>query len=307
VRTVPGGGPFVVTETSPVGPGGRPRLRGEPLRRGHEPTVAELMARRVESMLKTPEGRRFERLDPLGMAKRLAAWDPVAALPTLRALTRISRERYARPGNGHDGTAQYLAVSIAEFTLARDKAGDAGAIREYAEWVRTTSPDRLEQDPLAALEPLHRRPDDPVLAAASAWLFGDPQSPWVPLIGRNGSNPSFHVAQLIASPMVEVPAFRKMLLAALDDRSPVGTAEIGDNGLVSVKFGAGLSMGRTAPRDDRDAPIRGTRVPIRMCDFYAWQLATLEGAPAFNPCWPESRRGVGLAAITGFLKSKGPR
>jgi hypothetical protein len=237
----------------------------------------------------------------------LADWDPVAAVPTLRELTRICRERYARPDNAHDWTSQNLAVSIARFTVARDKGGDAGAVREYAEWVRTTSPDWLGQHALAILEPLHRQPDDPTLAAAAAWLFGDPRSAWVPLIGRKGSRPSTHVAELIASPLVEVPAFRKMLLAALDDRSPTGKAEVGDNGVVSIKIDGGFSIGRSAPKDDRDAPARGVSVPIRMCDFFAWQLATLEGAPAFNPCWPESRRDAGLAAMAAFLKRKGPR
>ncbi len=307
VRIVPGGGPFVVTETSPVGPGQRPPPRGEPLRKGHEPTVGALMARRVESIMRTPQGQSFELLDPCRMAGMLAAWDPVAGLPTLRDLTRICRERYARPTNGRDWTNQNLAVSIARFTLARDGAGDAGAVREYADWARTTSPDWLEQNALAVLEPFLRKPDDPDLAAAAAWLFGDPQSPWVPLIGRKGTRTSFHVAQLIASPMVEVPAFRKLLLAALDDRSPAGKAEVTAAGSVSVELDGGFSMGRGVPREDRDAPAVGTKVPIRMADFYAWQLAMLEGAPAFNPCWPESRRDEGLTAMAAFLRRKGSR
>ncbi len=307
VRTVPGGGPFVVTETSPVRPGERPPPRGESLRQGHEPTVAALMARRVESMLKTPEGQGFELLSPCRMAGILADWDPVAAVPTLRDLTRICRERYARPGSGHDWTSQNLAVSIARFTLARDQAGDAGAIGEYAQWVRTTAPDRLEQNALAVLEPLYRKPGDPALAAAAAWLFGDPQSPWVPLLGRKGVKTTFQAAGLIASPMVEVPAFRAMLLGALGDRSPVGKARVGDNGGVSLQFDGGFSMSRSTPKDDRDAPPRGTEGPIRMADVYAWQLATLEGAPAFNPCWPESRRDAGLAEMAAFLGRKGAR
>ena len=176
----------------------------------------------------------------------LATWDPVAAVPTLRELTRICRSAMPGPNNGHDWTNQNLAVSIARFTLARDKAGDTEAIREYAEWIRTTSPDWLEQNALAVLEPFYRRPDDPTLAATAAWLFGDPQSPWVPLIGRKGSRPTYHVAELIASPMVEVPAFRKMLLAALDDRSPAGTAKVGDNG----------SRERRDPRRLLDGPDR---------------------------------------------------
>ena len=66
-------------------------------------------------------------------------------------------------------------------------------------------------------------------------------------------------------------------------------------------------MGRTAPKNDEDPPARGTKVPMRMCDFYAFQLSTLPGAPAFNPCWPESRRDTGLAPMSDFLKGGGNR
>jgi hypothetical protein len=307
VRIVPGGGPFVVTETVPAAPGQRVLFHGEPLRKGHEPTVAALMARRVKSTMRTPEGQRFELLDPCRMALMLAEWDAVAALPTPRELTRICRERYARPGNGHDWTNQNLAVSIARFTLARDRAGDAGAFREYADFIRTTAPEWLEQNALAALKLLCERPGDPTLAAAATSLFSDPQSRWVPLIGRKGSTPGFHVVELIASPMVSVPAFREMLVAALDDRSRVGTAESGDNGVVTVKTDQGFSMSRTMPGRDDDPFARGIAVPIRICDLYAWQLATLEGAPAFNPCWPEKRREAGLAAMAAFLRREAAR
>ncbi len=306
VRTVPGGGAFVTTVTTPVKPGEHPRLRGESLRKGHEPTVAALLARRIESMTKTPEGQRFELRDPCRLAAILAAWDPAAGVPTLRELTRICRERYARPDNGHDWTNQNLAVSIARFTLARDQAGDTGALREYAEWVRTTSPDWLEHNVLAVLEPLYRRKDDPNVAAAAKWLFGDPQSPWVPLIGPKGSKRSYHVVGLITSPMVEVPAFRKLLVAALDDRSPVGTVEVGASGSVSIEIEGRLSMGGSVPKDDPDFAVRGVKLPIRMCDFYAWKLAALKGAPKFNLCWPESKRNAGVAAMADFLRQKGP-
>ncbi len=66
-------------------------------------------------------------------------------------------------------------------------------------------------------------------------------------------------------------------------------------------------MGRSAPKDDEDPPPRGTKVPMRRCDLYAFQLSTLAGAPTFNPCWPESRRDAGLAAMIDFLKWKGSR
>jgi hypothetical protein len=307
VRTIPGGGAFTVTETTKAAPGVTPKFRGEVLRKGHEPTVAALMARRVESMSKTPEGQQFEMLAPCRMTAILAEWDPVAGLPTLRAMTRICRERYARPDNGHDWTSQNLAVAIARFTVARDKAGDPDAVGEYAKWVRTTAPEWLAHNALAVLEPLYSKPGDPTLAGAAGWLFGDPRSPWRLPIGRKGLQPTFHLAELIASPLVEVPAFRTMLLTALEDRTPVGKAEAGDNGTVNVSLDDGFSMGASTPGPDRDAPPRGAVEPVRICDFYAWRLATLEGAPAFNPCWPQKKRDNAVAALAVFLKHKGTK
>ena len=186
-------------------------------------------------------------------------------------------------------------------------SGDAGAAREYAEWVRTISPDRFERNVLEVLEPLYRRPDDPDLAAAAAWLFGDPKSPWLPLVGRKGSRSSFHVAQLITSPMVEVPAFRKMLIAALDDRSPIGEAEAGKNGMVSVKLDDGFSMGRGAPQGRSRPPCPGHQSPRPYRRFLRLAALDPRGAPGFNPCWTEPQRDAGLAAIRDFLNRKGPR
>jgi hypothetical protein len=112
---------------------------------------------------------------------------------------------------------------------------------------------------------------------------------------------------LISSPLVDVPAFRKMLLAALDDRSPIGTAEVAEDGIVRAKIDGGFSMGRRAPKDDPDPPARGTTAPFRICDLYALQLATLGGAPAFNPCWPEARRDAGLVAMAEYLRNEEAR
>ncbi len=287
VRTIPASGPLSMTVTAPLKPGTRPRMRGEPLRGKHEPTVAAIMAGRIETMLRTPEGQRFELMQPCQMATLLARWDPVAAVPTLRELSRICRERFAHAGASHGWPTQNLAVCIASFALARDTAGDAGALREYAGWIRTVSPDWLEHHLLDVLEPLHRRLDDPDLAATAAWLFNNPQSPWVPLLGPPGSRNSSSVELLIRSPMMQVPAFRGMLLREFADRTLVGTAEMAENGLVRVELDKGYSIGRSAAREDHDPPARGTRTPVRTCDLYAWELATLPGRQRSIPAGPK--------------------
>ncbi len=303
VETVPGGGPFTMTKTTAAAPGVTPKLRGEALRKGHQPTVAALMARRIELMLKTPEGQQFGLRNPCSMAAILAEWDATAGLPTLREMSRICRERYAQPTNGRDWTNQNLAVSIAKFTMARDKAGDRDAVREYADWVKTVSPEWLEGNALAVLEPLRTKPNDPALAAAASWLFSDPKSPWTKSIGRKGSKSTYHLTQLIVSPLIEVPAFRAMVLAALEDHTPIGKADARDEKIVSVQLDEGMSM--SSSTRNGEAPAKSGAVEtLRTCDFYAWRLATLSGSPGFNPCWPVAKRDEALVAMANFLKQK---
>ena len=76
VQVVPDGVALVMTETRPVKPGERVRFRGEPLRKDHVPTVTELMARRIESMLKTPEGQQSDLGNPCRMATMMNGLGP---------------------------------------------------------------------------------------------------------------------------------------------------------------------------------------------------------------------------------------
>jgi hypothetical protein len=304
VKTIPGTGAFLVTETRPLKPGEAPQLRGESLRDGHDPSVTALMVRRIDQLLKIGHGPQSGLDAACRMAKNLIAWEPAAAIPTLRELSRTCRSGFAQSLKSNDRTSRNLAISIARFTVARDAAGDHDALREYADWVRTTSPNSIGSSLVALFEPMIRHPDDPDLAAAATWLFSDEMSPWIPLVGKKSSDGSFHVVQLIASAgMLQIPAFRDMVLKSLDDRSVSGKASLDANHIVSTQLDNGFSMGRSAPKDDPDRPALGTSVPMRMCDFYAWQLASIKDFPTFNPCWPEARRDVGIQATKDHLKA----
>ena len=204
-------------------------------------------------------------------------------------------------------TTTSLAFAIAGFTLDRVRAGDPDAAREYAEWVRTIGPDRHQHQILPLLEPLYRLPDDPAIAEAAEWLFNNPKSPWVPLIAKGKPNSSYQIAELITSPLVCVPAFRKMLLASLEDRSPAGSASLNEGGGLQIEMDAGWSSGRGQSKVDPLAPKAGVTVPFRMADYYAWELSGLEGSPAFELYWPEPRRNKGLAEMAAFLKKRGDR
>lgn len=303
VKLLPGSGPFVTTVTTEPKPGERPKRGGEALRDAREPSVAALMARRAESMAQKPGSTASRR-----MAEMLAAWDPAAGLATFRDLMRLARERFDRLGQGRDSEAHQLAVAIAGLAQSRVEIGDDGALAEYAAWIKTTSPERLGGEALKALEPFHRWPADPALAEAAAWLFGDPESPWVPLIGRQGSRPVSGMLQLPTSPLLGVPAFRAALLKDLQDRTPIGKARM-DDGMVRIELEPGHSQGRSPRKTAEDAPAPLPEATLRRCDLIAWQLAALDDAPEFNPCWDEARREAAFAAVADYLRrhADGPK
>ncbi|MBX6316602.1 MAG: hypothetical protein IRY99_27360 [Isosphaeraceae bacterium] len=70
-------------------------------------------------------------------------------------------------------------------------------------------------------------------------------------------------------------------------------------------------------RDERHelAPARGRAgrrgeggaKPFRRCDYVAWQLASLDGTPAFELFWTEARRDAAIDAPTAFLDRYGAR
>ncbi len=48
-------------------------------------------------------------------------------------------------------------------------------------------------------------------------------------------------------------------------------------------------------------------LPFRVCDYLAWRISTLGGAPECELYWPEDRRDRAVAACTAFLKRYGDR
>lgn len=120
-----GGG---LTRVEPKAPGGKPPLRGEPLREGHSPTVTELMIRRMKSIADHPKNRKVGIQRSVPMAKLLAAWDPAAAAPAIDDLLRIGDELRAqeRAKNPHDNLTNLddLTRALVELTKIRNKIGD---------------------------------------------------------------------------------------------------------------------------------------------------------------------------------------
>src|SRR5581483_927666 len=111
------------------------------------------------------------------------------------------------------------------------------------------------------------------MAAAARAMFRDPTSRWLPLIPvERFADRRRPYTKLIASPLACVPAFREALLAALADRTKVGTAVRRTRALVQYELAMGEHSGFDDRRDPDPAERPGVEVPIRTCDHVAWRL-----------------------------------
>ena len=105
--------------------------------------------------------------------------------------------------------------------------------------------------------------------------------------------------------MITVPAFQRLLLTLLADKTVTGTVkatgdsiEIEGNG----KFPWLWRHGARSPFDSTDPrwPPYGTVLPIRTCDVVACELAEIVTMPQFGPCWPEADRDRTVAACIEY-------
>jgi hypothetical protein len=285
-----------------------PEKMGEPLRAKRDPSVSDLLARRALALARDPNTRlrpdvSLERA--FMMAQSFASWDEPAAIPTIRALMKICRERFPN-GPSDKGPESRLGRYIPRFTILLAKAGDDEALAEYAPWARAARPDAIRDLAPHILEPLWTNPDHPAMAAVSRSLFLDPGSPWLPLVSLASGHNTRSLDDPIISPLLCVPEFREAVLSALADKAPAGKA--GPSGTDSMRYtmpsGASGSLGAIPP--DAEAPRdAAAEVEFRVCDFIAWKLSRIDGAPRLALYWPEPRRDAAVAESIAYLRRYG--
>ena len=219
-----GGGPYYARRSSvskPKKAGEVQALKGDPLRSRHDPSISDLMARRVMDILRSGNPLSIpdrDLLEACRLAESFARWDEPASLATLRVLTETCRERLQGDQAERRSDPGY-GLQIAKFTLIRARAGDRAALDEYAAWVKTIRPESIERGLVELLEPLWTYPAHPAIAAAARGMFVDPKSPWLPLVPADKRRRGFLFDDLIAAPLACIPEFREALLLALADTS----------------------------------------------------------------------------------------
>ncbi len=301
VRVLPGVG--VTTTVTPTrARDAEPALSGETLRDGREPSVGDLMARRIREMTLLKDDAWDRNLRATSEAAlALARWEGPEHLADLREFSRALVARFGDGGKSH----AYLTEPISSLFVKRVALGDAEALDEYAQWIVGTTPEELDLGCVAAFLPMGLYPEHPAIARAAATMFAAEGSAWVPLIRKGGT--AYHVRELFQSPLVGVPGFREELLRGLRDRSPAGEVILRPSGTSDMEVTEGWGTSGGLWRDDPLAPAAGTKHAFRMCDLYAHEISKLPGSPKCALYWPVARRDEGVAECVSFLRKYGDR
>jgi hypothetical protein len=282
---------------------------GDPLRGKKSPSVAELIARRVET-LSRPDGEFQGMFWAKGLALDLALWDPNAAKPVMADVARRCLDRISGkiPERFSQQKASEAAI-LSQLVDARAQLGDPNGLADYAEMLSLINPGAFSHSIESILQPMEEYFDQPAIVKVTEKLFLDPASPWLPFLGDDKHPNAWNErASLLNSPMLGVASFRRMLINTLGDHSPFGSSRLAENGSLSYRVRNGGSGGSSSGFIDPDGPKSTPDVPMRSCDYLAWKLSeVVVGIPSLMPYWPEERRDRVIAEQVAFLERFGAR
>ena len=280
VTTFPGG--FSMTKPAPTN--APVRMRGEILRAKSNPSVAELMARRAtEVPANNPNAYDLSAACQMGLY--LSVWDAPAAGPVAKTLVKRCRTVMQYSEQRNSGPGQQLGTFVAKLTLARVRTDDSQAFEDYAEWLKTTTPEQLRVSLPECLEPLQKFPTNAVLQSAANNLFGDTNSAWSKLPWRGA-----RLSSAIEPEFISVPAFRRLLSRELDKKTICGSIKWRVPNMVDYQITNYLTGSCGLEISEGDRPGDGTKTELRWCDWIAWSLSDGKHIPFFNPFAPIEKR-----------------
>jgi hypothetical protein len=294
VEAAPGSGRSWGAWTSwALPPGEVPQMRGEPLRTKTNPSVSDLLVKRLKEVEEQKKDIQTYMFGSVGdFALVLADWDGKAHLDDLRAITKILTDRF----NGARWESYAIIGALTELLDKRISWGDPDAASEYSSMVVGWDPNGVQGGGLGFLDVISHHPDDPTLAATAEKLFSDPKLGW---INSSGNAFSSRVPiGTIRSALIGVPGFREAVVRALGNTGKAGTVTLGaDGGFTNPWSGRG-----EGDKDNPDAPRAGTAVDFRVCDIYAHEISFLPGAPKCALYGPLAKRDQQIEACIEYLQ-----
>lgn len=290
--------------SKPLPPGENAKLRGELLRSKHDPSVTELLVKNANMVAeKADQMDQFQGVDAIQAGTELTGiintWEkPAAGMPAQRLMRRAialwSDPNSFIMSSGHD-----LAHDIPRLADFQVEAGETNALDEYAAWIKSADEEKVDEYAVEAFEPLWRNPTNVAVATVSEWLFDDTNSPWSKLPWQRST---FH--DPLDSDLVKLPAFRKLLVRELENRTVVGSMQwsngVGQNIIYNLTNRSG---GYQFAWPDAESPADGTKVEVRRCDWVAWSLCKSKQITFFNPFTTIEQRDAAIKNAEAELMS----
>ena len=286
--------------------GGSP-MRGETLRSKNNPSVTDIVAKRIVSLnqFHSPDPQSDPRVTANNLAMQLAQWDPARAAPVLRDQLLYSAG-IKQPYLAFESKFQRSIASLA-ITMAR--TGDDSGLLSYSKWFQkqTIGPYTFDFGDQTLLMPLYLYPDDPGMKAATRRIFEDPDSPWNPLMSQHENCLSGD--SIIASPLLGSEICRSFVLRKLLDTTQTATVTVKEDRIIESSRYRLPSRPNQIRIDSMQTPLPpvGTVIKVRECDECAAALSAIPGMPLCEPYWSLADRDAAIHSSTQILKRYGKR
>ena len=293
----------------------RTRMLGEPLRVRGNPSVTELVIKRIHNTLE----RGKDSADDAGalngacnLAFCLTKWDGQAGLGVLQELCACAFQKLAPTNYRSLCSHMDLAGQLSAMTQLRAKASDTNALREYALWLKAVEPQHFFLQIGPMLTPLARFPYSPAWTGLWEVLFDDEKSAWFNyLLEQNKpdpkrmSSPSLNVEVFFGTPVINSGRFRKFAVRLLQEKSACGkiVGEAAHGYWLDQRLSVMRRFGYTVEGPKDRSEINGKE--FRTCDFYAWLLSNrIKDAPEFQLYWPEAKRDGAIEMLRQMLAER---
>ncbi len=287
-------------------PGEKPKLSGDHLRLKQDPSLADLVARRVEQMNQWDIGNSNHgdrAASAADMAIALSDLEPVEALPILRKQLNYCVGLFSESFEAEYG--EPMLPKVASMASAMAEAGDRSGLKTYGDWLRTkVRPAGIGAEPEDVLAPLWKFQDDPAILDTAEQMFNGPSGDWNPLLPH--VNTGWGQEDLLRSPLLGIKSFHDQMLRGLSDQTPYGTITIGANHEIETKEDNSSGKTTVASGETHIAPV-GSVMQLRICDKYAYQISLLQGAPEIQDYWPQADRDMAVKGCGSFLNTYAER
>ena len=287
--------------TVPAAPGEpEPKLKAEVLRKKVNPSLSELLARRSRRFI-TGEGKGvFDYQNSLHFSLYLYQWDPEAALPLLQTAVRATiLESRRRSGQGY---VDIVGPPLAQAVAARYKLGDKAAFDEWFDWIKTIEP-IAGNDRGRSLYPLYALRNEPSVQKATDELFAGKDSKWN--LRNLAKTDPYAIRHFAFTFFIGTQSVREALIDILSDETEIATVSL-NGSQMTIKFG-NSSLGSSVSEEQRSKethmPMIVGEQPVRVCDYVAYLIESLKGAPRVALYWPKEYRNEALVKLREYMKN----